>query len=127
MAYKKKDLFELAVKAIEKHEPLFIEDLISFLPCVKSTFYDHFPNDSNESNQLKELIEKKKISQKSELRKNWKDSEAAPALQLALYKLLANQNEHRALQMAYQDHTTQGEKINIISLGSGKKPDESDS
>lgn len=127
MAYKKEDLFELAIKAIEKHEPLFIEDLVSFLPCSKPTFYDHFPVDSNEFTELKEMIEKNKISQKSQLRKNWKDPESAPALQLALYKLLASTEEHKALQMQYNDHTTQGEKINIISLGSGKKPDESDS
>lgn len=125
MAYKTDDLFELALKAIEKHEPLFIEDIISFLPCSKPTFYEHFPVDSDELNQLKEKLEVVKIKQKSELRKNWKDAEAAPALQLALYKLLASPNEHQALQMTYNDHTTKGEKINIISLGSGKNPDES--
>ena len=123
MAYNKKDIFDKAKKAIQQHEPLFTEDLIAFLPCGKTTFYDFFPDGSDELNELKDLINQNKISQKAKLRKNWKDPESAPALQLALYKLLASPNEHKALQMQYNDHTTQGEKINIISLGNGTKPE----
>lgn len=122
MAYDTKDLFDLALKAIEKNQPLFIEELVSFMPCDKTTFYRHFPKESNEYNELKEKIDFVKINQKASLRKNWKDPESAPALQLALYKLLASPDEHKALQMNYQDHTSKGESINIISLGNGTPP-----
>ena len=123
MPYNKKDIFDKAKKAIEEHEPLFTEDLIAFLPCGKTTFYNFFPDGSDELNKLKDLIHQNKISQKSKLRKNWKNPESAPALQLALYKLLASPEEHKALQMQYNDHTSQGEKLNIISLGNGTKPE----
>lgn len=116
MAYNTEDLFNQAIKAIQDNEPLFIEDLVSFMPCSKPTFYDHFPIDSNEFNELKELIEKNKISQKSSLRKNWKNIDSAPALQLALYKLLASPEEHKALQMAYTDHTNKGDKFESVTV-----------
>tara|TARA_R110000772_G_scaffold145504_1_gene255477 strand:+ start:22611 stop:22988 length:378 start_codon:yes stop_codon:yes gene_type:complete len=116
MAYNTEDLYKLAVKAIEEHEPLFIEDLVSFMPCDKTTFYRHFQIDSNEYNALKEKLDSHKVAQKSTLRKNWKDPESAPALQLALYKLLASSDEHKALQMAYTDHTTKGDKLESVTV-----------
>lgn len=116
MAYDKEKLFEDAIKAIGENDPIFIEDLISLLPCSKPTFYDHFPVDSNEFYQLKELIDKNKIFKKRKLRKNWEGEDSAPALQLALYKLLASPDEHKALQMAYTDHTTKGDKIESVTV-----------
>lgn len=124
MAYKTKELKEQALKAIEKNKLFFIEDVIAFLPCTKPTFYDHFPSESNDYKDISEALTKNKIEIKTSLRSKWYKSNSAP-LQLALYKLIANPEEHKALQMAYQDHTTKGESINIISLGSGIKPDES--
>ena len=47
MAYDTKELFEKAIEQIKKHKLFFIEDIIAFLPCRKSTFYEHFPNDSD--------------------------------------------------------------------------------
>ena len=39
MAYKKEELEAQALEAIKKHMLYFIEDVVSFLPCDKSTFY----------------------------------------------------------------------------------------
>lgn len=110
MAYKTEDLKDQALKAIEKHKLFFIEDVIAFLPCVKSVFYDHFPNDSNGYKEIQEALTKNKVEVKTSLRSKWYKSNSAP-LQLALYKLIANPDEHKALQMQYNDHTTGGEKI----------------
>lgn len=63
MAYDRKKIFEQAKEMIVKHKLFFVEDIVSFLPCTKPTFYDFFPPDSNELNELKELLEtnRKKI------------------------------------------------------------------
>ena len=110
MAYNTKELKDQALKAIEKHKLFFIEDVVAFLPCAKPTFYEHFPNDSNDYKDIAEALNRNKIEVKTSLRSKWYKSNAAP-LQLALYKLIANPDEHRALQMNYQDHTTKGEKL----------------
>lgn len=110
MAYKTQELKEQALKAIEKHKLFFVEDVIAFLPCVKSVFYDHFPNESNDYKDIQEALTKNKVEVKTSLRSKWYKSNSAP-LQLALYKLIANPDEHKALQMQYNDHTSQGEKI----------------
>ena len=59
MAYDTKELFEKAKDVIVKHKLFFVEDIVAFLPCSKPTFYEHFPIDSNEINELKELLELK--------------------------------------------------------------------
>jgi len=122
MAYDKGKLFEQAKKAVLDYDLVFIEEIINYIPCSKPTFYEHFPIDSNELNELKELIEKNKLKIKYRLRSKWENMEA-PALQLSLYKLLANSDEIRALSMQSIDHTSKGESINIITLGNGIKPE----
>ena len=69
-------------------------------------------------------IENNKINQKRQLRKKWFDNDNA-TLQLALYELIATNDERERLQTNYNktDVTSQGESINIISLGSGTKPE----
>ena len=53
MAYDKDKLYNQAVKAIEEHNLFFIEDIVAFISCSKPTFYEYFPVDSNELNNLK--------------------------------------------------------------------------
>lgn len=110
MAYKTSELKEQALKAIEKNKLFFIEDVVAFLPCAKPTFYEHFPNESNDYKEIQDALTKNKIEVKSSLRSKWYKSNSAP-LQLALYKLISTPEEHKALQMQYQDHTTKGDKI----------------
>lgn len=123
MAYNKDKLYDQAIKAIKKHNLYFIEDIVAFIPCSKPTFYEHFPVDSNELNNLKELLEDNKVSMKVKLRHRLSQGDKAAEI-LALYKLIATDSERQALSMQHVDHTSKGEKINIVSLGSGTKPDE---
>lgn len=123
MAYDTKKLFEQAKEAIEKHNLFFIEDIVAFVPCARSTFYDRFPDGSDEMDTFKEMLEQNKIKTKSGIRaKLWKSEKAAELL--ALYRLIATPEEHRKLNQSYLDHTSKGETINVISLGTGKNPDE---
>lgn len=100
MAYDKKELEKLAIEAIEEHELVFVEEIVAFLPCSKSTFYEL---KLNESDILKDAILKVKIKQKAQMRKDWKDS--APVLQLSRYKLLASEEELRRLSVTKNEHS----------------------
>jgi hypothetical protein len=108
--YKTEDLFQTAKDAITKNDLVFIEDIIAYLPCHKCTFYEHFPNESDNYKTLFDLLQTNRTKLKVSMRFKWKQSDA-PALQLALYKLIASPDEHQALQMNYVDHTTKGDKI----------------
>jgi hypothetical protein len=124
MAYDKQKIFQQAKEMIVKHKLFFIEDIVAFLPISKPTFYEYFPVDSNEVNELKGLLETNRIELKVSMRSKWYKSNA-PALQMALMKLIATPEELRKLSMSYNDHTTAGEKIqNVINLGSGINPNE---
>ena len=124
MAYDKNKIYKQAHEVIDKNNLIFIEDIVAFLPISKPTFYEYFPVDSNEFNELKDLLDINKTKLKVSMRSRWYDSEA-PALQMALMKLIATPNELKKLAMNYQeiDHTTKGEKISVINLGSGQAPE----
>lgn len=112
MAYKTEDLFNSAIEQINKNKLFFIEDIIAFLPCSKSTFYEHFPNDSDYYKKMFEELEKNRIELKVSLRSKWYKSNA-PVLQMALMKLICNDEERKMLSMSYTDITTKGDSINL--------------
>ena len=114
MAYDSNKLYEQAIKAIEDNNLFFIEDIVAYLPCAKATFYDHFKIDSNELNDLKELLDKNRVVEKVAIRKKLKTSDKAAEL-LALYRLLATPEEHQKLNQSYVDHTSKGKEITSIT------------
>lgn len=107
MAYETEDLLKQSLEAIKLHKLIFIEDVVSYLPCVKATFYDH---KLHESDELKELLEKNRTEIKVSMRNKWYRSDNA-TLQMALMKLIGTDTERKLLSMNYIDHTTKGEKI----------------
>jgi len=111
MAYDKKKIFDQAKEMIVKHKLFFVEDIVAFLPCNKTTFYEFFPSQSNESNVLKELLETNRVELKVSMRSKWYKSNA-PALQMALMKLIASPEELKKLSMTYTDITSKDESIN---------------
>jgi len=121
MAYDRVKIFEQAKEVIVKNKLFFIEDIVAFLPCDKTTFYRFFEPESNEYNELKELLNQNRTELKVSMRSKWYKSNA-PALQMALMKLIANEDELKRLSVTYNDHTTKGEQINVIALGNGAAP-----
>lgn len=107
MAYDTKRLKQQALEAIEKHKLFQIADVLAFIKCGKTAFYDHFPNESNDYKEIDDALTKNKVEVKSSLRSKWYKSNA-PALQLALYKLIATNEERRALSMNSIEHTGEG-------------------
>jgi hypothetical protein len=100
MAYDKNKIFEQAKEVTVKHKLFFIEDIVAFLPCSKNYFYDHFPPDSNEYDELKGLLETNRTTLKVSMRSKWYTSNA-PALQMALMKLIATPEELKKLSMQF--------------------------
>jgi hypothetical protein len=115
MAYDKQKIFDQAKEMIVKHKLFFIEDIVSFLPCDKTTFYRFFEPESNEYNELKGLLETNRTELKVSMRSKWYKSNA-PALQMALMKLICNDEERRMLSMQHNDITTNGKEISNQQL-----------
>ena len=101
MAYKTEDLLATAIEAIKKNRLIFIEDIIAYLPCGKTAFYEHFPNQTNNYKRLMELLEQNRTELKVSMRSKWYKSNS-PALQMGLMKLLSNDTELRKLSMQHQ-------------------------
>ena len=108
MAYNRQKIFEQAKEVITKHKLFFVEDIVAFLPISKKTFYEFFPLESNESNELKELLEQNRTELKVSMRSKWYKSNA-PALQMALMKLIATPEELKKLSMSYQESENKSE------------------
>ena len=100
MAYDRKRIFEQAKEMIVKHKLFFVDDIVAFLPCSNSTFYDFFPANSEELDELKELLNQNRTTLKVSMRSKWYTSNA-PALQMALMKLIATPEELKKLSMQF--------------------------
>lgn len=124
--YKTKDLLKTAKEAIIKNKLIFIEDIIAFLPCHKSTFYEHFPNESDNYKMMFDMLETNRTELKVSMRSKWYKSNA-PALQMALMKLIATPEELKKLSMQYIESENKNENKTVINLGVGIDPESEDS
>jgi len=116
MAYKTEDLKKKAIAAIKAHNLFFLEDVIAFLPCSSSTFYNL---KLEKSENLKDLLEENRITVKLKLRKKWEGSDNA-TLQMALMKLICTDDERKRLAMEYKEKEIKGEIIITRRVINGK-------
>lgn len=105
MAYDKQKIFEQAKEVSEKNKLIFVDEIPAFLPCSRSTFYSYFPEGSDELDTLKAKLENNKIEIKTSMRGKWYKS-TAPALQMALMKLISTDDERRALSLSFSEVKT---------------------
>ena len=108
MAYDRIKIFEQAKEVIVKHKLFFVDDIVSFLPISRATFYDW---EFDKLDELKDLLETNRTELKVSMRSKWYKSNA-PALQMALMKLIATPEELKKLSMQFVDNTTNGKDIN---------------
>jgi hypothetical protein len=108
MAYDKNKIYEQAQDLIEKKKLFFIEDVVTLLPCSRSTFWDYFPDKSDELDNIKELLDKNKIDVKNGLRNKWYNG-SNPLTQMALYKLIGTEEEYHRIAST----KTENKNINI--------------
>jgi len=95
MPHDKIKIYNEALELSKKMGFFFVQDLIDYLTIGKTTFYTFFPEESDELNTLKENLFKNRIQQKVHLRKRL--SEGSGSELIALYKLIGNDEERRAL------------------------------
>jgi hypothetical protein len=117
MAYDRVKIFEQAKELIVKNKLFFIDDIVAFLPISRATFYDW---DFDKSDELKGLLEQNKVTLKVSMRSKWYTSNA-PALQMALMKLIATPEELKKLSMQFIESENTNNNT-IISLGNGTPP-----
>ena len=115
--YKTEDLLKTAKEAIIKNRLIFIEDIIAFLPCHKSTFYEHFPNESDNYKTMFDMLETNRTTLKVSMRSKWYTSNA-PALQMALMKLIATPEELKKLSMQFieSENTNKNQNFDISKI-----------
>jgi DNA-binding transcriptional regulator YbjK len=89
MAYSKKKLEELALKAIKKEKLTWHDEVVAFLPCSRATYYN---KGLDKLDTIKDAINENKLSMKAQMKHKWFKSENA-TLQIALMKMIANDDE----------------------------------
>jgi len=107
--YNKEKILEQSLKIIRKEQIVFLDDLISLIPCSKSTFYEWCYN-QNES--ILEALEANKSSLKRSLRNKWLKSDNA-TVQIALYKLLSTPIERSILCNKEPTEPKEGVQVNV--------------
>lgn len=88
----------------------FIEDVCVEVGVSRPAFYDHFPNNSNDYNDILNALKENRVRTKKSMRKKWYDSSNA-TLQVALYKMIGTEQDRKKLTQSHQDITSDGEKL----------------
>jgi len=132
MAYDTDKLYEQALKDIEENTLFFVSDVYAYLGISHDSFYRFFPTGSERYETIKERLNKNAMRTKVSIRSKLHQSKA-PAGLLALYKLLATNDERKALAMEYREHSGEVKlpKLEVVygnvqdgdeSKGSSKPP-----
>jgi hypothetical protein len=115
MAYNHEQLKKDALEILTNNNVFFIEQLADLMGIHKSTFYDHFPTDSDEYKEIYALIKVNKVKTKTSMWSMWYNSKN-PALQISLMKLIATDSERKRLSQTYTDITTDDKPIQQTSI-----------
>lgn len=120
MAYDTKQLEAQALDAINKYKLIWIEEVLSYLPCSKQTFYDH---GLDKLDTIKAAILKNRTDLKIGLRKKWYESDNATT-QIALYKLIGTDDESDRINSQKQKVEHSGElSVTSINIKVKRPPD----
>ena len=119
----KKKIFGQAKNSIINDDNiLFIDDIISEIQISKPTFYALFPKGSKEYNEIFDLIIRNRIKVKKYIRLKLRVSGKAAEL-LALYRMICEEDERRAINQNYTEVSGKIEnKIEIGFVGSDFAP-----
>jgi hypothetical protein len=120
MAYNKSEIYKEALDLSINPNLFFIQDIIDYLRVSKSTFYEFFPDGSDELDVLKLNLYGNKIEQKVKLRKRL--GEGSGSELIALYKLIGNDEERKSLSTNWNENTQTG-NIKITPMEWFKTPE----
>lgn len=110
MAYDTAELKKRALNLIKENNLFFHSDVFNLLGIVSSTYYLHFPSDSEDYQDLNLALLQNRANTKNSLRSKWYKSDNSTQT-IALYKLIATDDERKRLSQTYTDITTNGESV----------------
>jgi hypothetical protein len=121
LAYDKDKILADALHIIESEGIRKVTELMAYLPISISTFYEW---ELEKSEELLAKINQCKIARKASMRKKWVASDV-PALQIAAYKLEADEDELELLTVSKvkQDTTMKFENFPKIVIERAGKED----
>ncbi len=105
--FDKKKIYEEALKLSQTKYFYFIQDIIDYLRCGKTTFYTLFPDNSDELNTLKDNLFGNRVIKKVALRKSFEDG--SDMAKLILYKLICSDEERQYLSTNWNKTEHSGE------------------
>lgn len=108
MAYDRNKIFKQAQDVIREHNLFFIDDIVAWLPISKPTFYEFFPLESNELNEIKKMLEDNKVRMKTSIRAKLYKGKGADLI--ALYKMICSDEERKAIAMVNKTDLTSGDE-----------------
>ena len=122
MAYDKDKILADALRIIESEGIRKVSELMAYLPISHATFYDW---GLDESEELQAKINQCRVARKAKMRKKWVESDV-PALQIAAYKLEADDDELELLTVSKvkQDTTMKFENLPKIVINAGSSGNE---
>lgn len=130
MAYNSEDLMKEALNEIEKKKLVFHADVFGILGISSSTYYDHFPKESNAYKEVEKALKKNVVAIKAGIRNKWYKSKSDQG-GLYLYKLIGDKEEREKLSVNYNKNDHSGEidlsvRVNSanLSLSTLKELDE---
>lgn len=109
-------LVNLCLEVIEQNKIFFIKELCTFLPFSRQTFYE---KELDKSDTIKKALDDNKIKCKQSLRGKWFQSKS-PALQIALYRLLGDEQELDNLSHTRVKHSGKIEQNTNFTIKAGK-------
>lgn len=105
-------LVSLCLEVIEQHKIFFIKELCTYLPFNRATFYE---KGLDKSDTIKKALDDMKIKCKQSMRGKWFNSKS-PVLQVALYRLLSDEEELDKLSHTRVKHSGQVEQNTNVTL-----------
>lgn len=108
MAYDKAEILQQATKAIEEHELTTIAEVVSYLPCAESTLYETDDWKLEVLEPIKKALGIKKASLKAKMKKSWRREDSNPTLQIAAFKLMADEDEMARLSTSISKNEHSG-------------------
>lgn len=109
--YNKEQIQDKCIKVIIAEQLTFFTDLANYIEPALSTLYEW---ELEKSEAIKNELYKNKLAAKRKMRKKWEDSDNA-TLQIAAYKLIADQEEVEALTISKVDQrNTYPEGVQVI-------------
>lgn len=112
MAFNREKIYKQAIEAIKEHNLFSVEDVIAFVPCSGSTFYEFFPASSDELVTIKDLLNDNKVRTKARLRDKLEQGRGSELI--ALYKLISTIDERKILADRFEGDNDTNLKIIVV-------------